>query len=62
MRPARATHVGTYRRTAEPQTPAAIAWLARNGSRSQRREALREIRRKLGAHDKTEAARQKKNP
>ena len=53
MRPARATHVGIYRRTAEPQTPAALAWLARNGSRSERREALREIRRSLKASDKT---------
>lgn len=62
MRAARATHVGVYRRTAEPQTPAALAWLARNGSRSERREALREIRRCLKASDKARAARQKKTP
>lgn len=60
MTPARATHVGSYRRTAEPQTPAALAWLARNGSRSERREALREIRRSLKASDKAKTAPAKK--
>lgn len=45
MKPARATHVGAYRRTADPQTIEALEWLARNGSRPERRDALREIQR-----------------
>lgn len=54
MSPARATHAGGYRRTAEPQTPAALAWLACNGSRPERRAALRDLRRLATAPAKKE--------